>query len=213
MTATSKATDDWLPTRQSLLTRLKNWDDQEGWREFFDTYWKLIHGVARKAGLTEDEAQEVVQETVMTVAKNLSEFKKRSKQDSFKAWLLHTTRWRIADQFRKRPPAEHASIHRSPDDTARTATVERVPDPNGPQVETLWDVEWEKNRITVALERLRKRASARQFQIFQLLVTREMDPTHVAKILGVSRTLVYVTKHRLGKLFRQELEQINREMR
>src|SRR6266496_3881416 len=39
--------DDLLPTRWSLLTRLKNWDDQASWQEFFDTYWKLIYGVGQ----------------------------------------------------------------------------------------------------------------------------------------------------------------------
>jgi hypothetical protein len=53
--------NDSIPTRQSLLARLKDWEDQESWREFFDTYWRLIHATALKAGLSEPEAQEVVQ--------------------------------------------------------------------------------------------------------------------------------------------------------
>ena len=36
--------DELLPTRWTLIERLKNWDDQESWRQFFDTYWKLIQG-------------------------------------------------------------------------------------------------------------------------------------------------------------------------
>ena len=32
---------DLIPTRASLLGRLKDWDDHASWREFFDTYWKL----------------------------------------------------------------------------------------------------------------------------------------------------------------------------
>src|ERR1051325_10984134 len=53
-------TDELLPTRWTLVERLKNWDDQESWRQFFDTYWRLIYGVALKAGLTESEAQEEI---------------------------------------------------------------------------------------------------------------------------------------------------------
>ena len=49
----------------TLLSRLKNADDHAGWQEFFDTYWKLIYGVARKAGLNDAEAQDAVQETVI----------------------------------------------------------------------------------------------------------------------------------------------------
>ena len=57
-----------LATRRSLVERLADWGDQRRWQEFFDTYWKLIYSAARQAGLTDTEAQEVVQETVITVA-------------------------------------------------------------------------------------------------------------------------------------------------
>ena len=53
------ATDELIPTRHSLLRRMKNWEDQASWEEFFETYWKLIYGVAIKAGLREVEAQDV----------------------------------------------------------------------------------------------------------------------------------------------------------
>lgn len=36
-------TEAFLPTRQSLLSRLRDWQDAAGWREFFDTYWRLIY--------------------------------------------------------------------------------------------------------------------------------------------------------------------------
>jgi hypothetical protein len=29
---------DSIPTRHSLLLRLRHWSDQSGWQEFFDTY-------------------------------------------------------------------------------------------------------------------------------------------------------------------------------
>ena len=56
--------DEFIPTRASLLSRLKDWEDQTSWREFFDTYGRLIYGVARKAGLADAEAQDAVQETL-----------------------------------------------------------------------------------------------------------------------------------------------------
>ncbi len=54
-----KIPEEIIPTRRSLLTRLKQWDDHESWKDFFDTYWKLVYSAA----LNETEAQEVVQET------------------------------------------------------------------------------------------------------------------------------------------------------
>ena len=93
--------NEFPPTRHSLLTRLKDWDDQTSWREFFDTYWRLIYAVALKAGLSDAEAQDVVQETVLTVAKKVGAFEAQP-DGSFKGWLLQITRRRMADQFEKR---------------------------------------------------------------------------------------------------------------
>src|SRR5687768_4890133 len=91
-----------IPTRYSLLSRLQNWDDQESWKDFFDTYWRLIYAVALKSGLTDSEAQEVVQETVISVAKSVHKFQRDRNRGSFKGWLRNIARWRIADQLRKR---------------------------------------------------------------------------------------------------------------
>ncbi len=66
---------EFLVTRRSLVDRLGDWNDGKRWQQFFDSYWKLIHRAARKAGLTESEAQEVVQETLITVAKKIGRLK------------------------------------------------------------------------------------------------------------------------------------------
>src|SRR5262252_3704320 len=66
---------DLIPTRESLLSRLKNWEDRESWQDFFDIYWKLIYSMARKAELTDAEAQDIVQETVISVARKIEGFK------------------------------------------------------------------------------------------------------------------------------------------
>ena len=97
--------DELIPTRWSLIQRLRDWDDQESWREFFDTYWRLIYGTAIRAGLSDVEAQEVVQETVISVCRNIRNLEAEGAGRSFKGWLLKMARWRIIDQVRKRPLA------------------------------------------------------------------------------------------------------------
>ena len=60
----------FLETRKSLIERLDNWEDTQGWNEFYRIYSQFLFRVARKAGLTEQEAHEAVQETFIGVAKN-----------------------------------------------------------------------------------------------------------------------------------------------
>ncbi|HEY3913650.1 MAG TPA: sigma factor, partial [Verrucomicrobiae bacterium] len=71
----AKNEDELIPTRATLLERMKDWGDQDCYQEFFDTYWRLIYGVARKGGLSDAEAQDVVQETMVSVAKQMPTFK------------------------------------------------------------------------------------------------------------------------------------------
>src|SRR5437867_8951662 len=95
-------TDQWIPTRRSLLSRLRNWEDHASWQQFFDTYWKLIYTVALKSGLSDTEAEEVVQETVISIARKMPSYQYDPTNCSFKGWLKHVTRLRILDQYRKR---------------------------------------------------------------------------------------------------------------
>jgi len=200
-----------IPTRRSLLTRLKNWDDQEGWREFFDTYWNLIYGVALKAGLTDAEAQDVVQETVIAVAKKMQDFHYDPAIGRFKGWLLHTTRWKIADQFRKRLPADGPAAPGSETATG-TARIERVADPQGPELEAVWEEEWERNLLDAARERVKRRVDDKQYQMFDLYVVKEWPVQKVANTLGVSTGRVYLAKHRVMALIRREIKHLERRV-
>jgi|SRR5579862_3131315 len=198
-----------IPTRRSLLSRLKNWDDQESWRIFFDTYWKLIYTAARRAGLTEPEAQDVVQETVICVLKSMGDFKYQSTHGSFKSWLLQLTSWRIGDQLRKRKP--QMERRRNDETSTRTDTVERVADPSSLDWQETWDEDWERNLMQAAIQRVKKKVDAKAYQIFDLLVFKEWEVLRVARALRVNRAQVYLIKHRISKVLKEEVNQIHKE--
>jgi RNA polymerase sigma factor (sigma-70 family) len=206
-----KSSDDFLPTRRSLLTRLKDWDDNESWKTFFDTYWKLIYGAAIKSGLSDAEAQDVVQETVLSVAKKMHEFKYDPAAGSFKGWLMQLTKWRITDQFRKRPQWEDKNMGGN-EGTSRTATIERFPDENSLNLEAIWELDWQKNLRDAALQRVRRKANARQYQIFDLYVVKEWPVRDVVKTLGISSHQVYKAKERISALLKEEIEYLQTKM-
>ena len=196
---------DLLPTHRSLLTRLKNWDDNEGWKQFFDTYWKLIYGAAIKSGLSDAEAQDVVQETILSVAKKMNEFKYDPALGSFKGWLLILTRWRITDQLRKRPRHER-NDGPAGDDAPHALIFETMPDPEGCKLDAIWDAEWKKNLMDAAIERVRRTVGARQYQLFDLYVIKNWTVEDVVKTLGVTTHQVYKAKSRISAEIRKEYE-------
>jgi RNA polymerase sigma-70 factor (ECF subfamily) len=203
--------DELIPTRMTLIQRLKDWQDQSSWQDFFDTYWKLIYGVALKGGLTPSEAEDVVQETIISVAKHMPNFKYDPAIGSFKAWLLNMTRWRITDQLRKRRP-EVAYQEFSEDTAVGNGKVDGASAHINPDLDKLWDAEWDKNLFDLAITKARRHLSPKQYQIFDFSVNREWAPKRVAKALNIPVDQVYVARHRVSKAIKEEFDRLQKDV-
>ena len=208
MTATEPP--ELLPTRRSLLSKLKSWEDHDSWREFFDTYWKLIYSVARKAGLDDAEAQEAVQETIISVAKEMGGFKYEPAKGGFKRWLLTVTRRRILDQMRKRYRERSACVA----DAAATsvdAEISLVAE-EATASDALWDSEWRSHLLAAASARVRTQVKAEHFQIFEQTAVHGWSVADTAKAFGVSRINVHVIRHRVGDAMKKELKRLQAKL-
>jgi len=203
----AKAEPDSIATRASLLGRIRNWDDSESWEEFTRTYWRLIYSVARRAGLGDSEARDVVQDTLLGVAKKIHEFESNPDRGTFRGWLLNLTRWRITDHFRNRPPAQSGG---GPATDDRTATVERVPDPA--QIDEFWEAEWKQNIFDTAVARVSRRVNPKHAQIFDLYAVRHWPAATVSRELGVSMVQVYLVSHRLTRLLKDEVAYLQKKL-
>jgi RNA polymerase sigma factor (sigma-70 family) len=196
-----------IPTRDSLLSRLKNGQDQESWRTFFETYWRAIYGTARRAGLAEEEAQDVVQETVLSVFKSLHSGYDKDK-GRFKFWLLRLIQRRIVDEFRKRLKGQISLNEERDGKAGEEDPLQQIPDPAGCQLEAVWEAEWEHNLLEAALERVKKKVDLKNYQIFDLHVLKSLSVTEVSQVMNVNPARVYLVKHRLQRILKQELEAI-----
>ena len=198
-------------TRKSLIERLGNWDDQRSWDEFYRTYWRLIYGVGLKSGLRPEEALDVVQETILAIAKQSREHRYDPKAGSFKVWLMNMTRWRIGDQFRKR--AKDTAMQKFPDeDDRKTSTLDRFADPKAQKLDGIWDLEWKQNLADRAVATVKQRVSPRQFQIFDAYVIKGWSVKKVMTELGVSMAQVYLAKHRVGGLIKKEIAELEKQL-
>lgn len=205
--------DELIRTRTTLINRLQNWQDQASWQEFFDVYWKLIYVYAVKSGLTGTEAQDVVQETMFSVAKHMPNFKYDRKIGSFKTWLMNMTRWRITDQFRKRAPVCRSRSQSDDESNSTNADkLENLPDLAIPSLETLWDAEWKTTLLEAAMGKVKRSLAPEHFQVFDLYVNKEWAPDRIAKAFGIAVDQVYVRKNRVSKAIKAEVEKLQSAM-
>jgi RNA polymerase sigma-70 factor (ECF subfamily) len=209
---TEPVSDSLSPTRQSLLSRLRDWQDQDGWREFFETYWRLVYNVARKAGLGDAQAQDVVQNTFIYLARRMPNFQYDRTRGSFKSWLRVVTRSRIHAFWRtekRKNPLERAPL--PSDETDCPEVLDAFSDPTQDALDQLWQREWEEHLVSTAFRRLRSRTSSQQLLIYRLAMLSQLPLNQVAKKLGVSLPQVYLVRHRVGKLFKAEILRLRNE--
>jgi len=208
--STEPGTDSLLPTRQSLLSRLRDCQDQDGWREFFDTYWRLIYRVARQAGLDDATAQDVVQNTFIYLSRRMPKFCYDPARGSFKAWLRRVTRSRIS-VFRRRAEAKAPPLPELALEDDNGPIWESIPDPAADALDEIWQREWEDNLLKAALRRISSKVGAQQLMIFELAALGEVPLKQVARKLDVSLMQVYLARHRVGRLFKAEVQRLRRE--
>jgi RNA polymerase sigma-70 factor (ECF subfamily) len=209
-TALPKDADDFLPTRKSLLDRLKNLEDQTSWNEFFETYWKLMYSVARRTGLSDAEAQDVVQETVISVSRSIEGFNYDPDYGSFKAWLKRLTQWRVCDFVRKKQYQVNGK--RFPkEEPLPTSLAEAQESPVWAQMEQAWEEEWKQHQTDFALQRVRRQADARQYQMFYFHVCKGFPVKQVAEQLNAAPAEVYAAKYRISALLKKEILALENE--
>ena len=193
-------TEDSLATRRSLLTRLKDWGDRAGWREFFDTYWQLIYSVAKRSGMREEDAHELVQGVMVSVANEMPDVRYDRAKGSFRGFLMRIVHRRIADFWRRGVEARRMTV----------AIEDQIDfaEPVEESFEKQWDGEWKKQLLEVALRRVRSKVKLRHYMIFEMAVLRNAPVAEIKKTLGVGLALIYVTKHSVQKLVTAELRRM-----
>lgn len=213
MTSTSPSeppTYEFDRTRRSLLTRLKNWDDNVGWKEFMDRYGRFIFNLARRAGLSREESEDIVQDTLLSLAKKIPNFRYQGEKGSFKAWLVMIVKSRIIDYLRKKHRRVPDAASQSRNDPDATRLEERLAQKEDElSHESMWQSEWEAHLLETAMTRVKDRVPAKHFLAFRLCSQQGKSPAEVARALALSLPMVYLIRHRVGRQVAAEIRRLS----
>ena len=148
---------------------------------------------------------------MIAVAKRMPTFKYDPAIGTFKAWLFKITRWRITDQLRERIPLGKRDrfAHKT---AAGTRTMDQIVDPTIPDITALWEAEWEKNLFDAAVAKVKRRFDPQRYQIFDLCVNKEWAPEKVAEAFSIPVAQVYLAKHRVTEMIKDEVKRLEKEM-
>jgi RNA polymerase sigma-70 factor (ECF subfamily) len=181
------------PTSVSLLERLRGPASPEAWDRFVGLYTPMLYHWARRVGLQEADAFDLVQEVLVLLMRKLPEFQYDRRQ-SFRAWLLAVARNKWREMGRRR--------HLVPGDGNSQLTEVAGEDELG-EIE---EAEYRQSLVRQALRAIRGEFPATAWTAFQEHVLAGRDTEEVAAELGVRVGTVYAAKSRVLARLRQELD-------
>jgi RNA polymerase sigma-70 factor (ECF subfamily) len=187
-------------TSVSLLERLRLRPDAESWRRLVDLYTPLIRGWLARHALQESDAEDLTQEVMGVLVREVPSFRHDLRQGAFRRWLRGITvnRLRVFWRGRRAHPAGTG-------DSGFAKVLDQLQDPES-SLSRLWDQEHDRHVARRLLELIEPEFEPVTWQAFRGLVLDGKRTAEVAADLGVTPNAVRIAKSRVLSRFRQEVE-------
>lgn len=189
-------------TRNSLLVRLRNTGDNQSWNEFYSVYEPFLMNMARRLGLNDQDASDVVAEVLSTCVRVFPDFEHDRARGFFRGWLKTLVRnkvndlWRRNQKFGKNVPLEAGVEPATNEDIWRR-----------------WDEEYRQRILEAAMESVRDASEAKTWACFELHIVERRRAADVAAELGMKTNAVYANASRTVKRIRDRCLDFDEEIR
>jgi RNA polymerase sigma factor (sigma-70 family) len=186
-------------TSVSLLERLCLQPDDDSWKRFVDLYAPLIRGWLRRHSVKDEDAEDLAQEVMTVVVRELANFQHNQQRGAFRNWLRNVTVNQLRALWRTRRGRAEAS---GDSDIARM--LDQLADPNS-SLSRLWDQQHDQHVAGRLIELIQPQFEAKTWQAFRHVALDGMKAAIVAEKLGMSVNAVLIAKCRVVNRLRQEL--------
>lgn len=184
-------------TSESLLFRLQSSGesvDQTAWEQFVGLYTPLIFHWGRKVGLGQADAENLVQDVVTTVFRQLPNFQ-YDRSRSFRGWLRTVT----LNTFRTTARKKSSKVK-----TATASVLEGLA--SFEEAESTWDIDYARMLVSQTMEGMKSDFAPATWKALELVFTDSTPVDVAATQTGVSPWTIYSAKARLLKRLREQLD-------
>jgi RNA polymerase sigma-70 factor (ECF subfamily) len=187
-------------TSASLLERVRTQPDAASWKRLADLYTPLLQGWLRRNGVAHNDVDDLVQEVMETLVREIPNFHYDPKRGSFRGWLRTITVNRLRMFWRSRQATPLAT-----GDSDFAKKLDELEDPHS-DLSRLWDHEHDQHVVHRLLEMIEPEFEAITWQAFRMVTLHGAKASTVAGELGISINAVYLAKYRVLHRLRQEMQ-------
>jgi RNA polymerase sigma-70 factor (ECF subfamily) len=190
---------DVTHTTTALLQGLHDDDGNAAWEVLDRRYRPIVTGLARKLGLSDQDAMDVAQDTMIRVLAEYRDGRYDRERGRMRSWLLTIARTKIADVYRKK------AVRREARGESAMVTI-----PKDQELEDIWSTERRFVVLREALAELQanSKTSDRSIRAFEMLVFHRRSVGDVAGELDMSENDVYLAKSRVAKKLKDTVQQL-----
>lgn len=191
-------------TRSSVLRAVSDTTNEAAWARFFDLYAGFVFAVARSKGLSAEDADDVVQNVFIDLARKMPTFSYDRQKGRFRSYLLELISWRVKDKLKVewretkvRVPLVEMNEEENPAANAYMDKVER---------------EWQAAVLNEALRRLQQQVNPDHFAAFVEKTVEGHETETVLQLHGLTRDNFYQICTRLREKLKPLLATVRKEM-
>ena len=188
-------------TSHSLIARVKDLGDGAAWTEFLGIYQPVVFRMARRRGLQDADAQDVMQQVFLSISKSIEGWTPGDSQPPFRAWLTTIARNAITKALTRRPRDAATGS------TSMVELLDAQPDPQETTAEIL--AEARKELIRWATEQIRSEFSEATWNVFWQTAIEGAPIAEVAKSTGRSAGAVYVARYRVIARLKEKVLEVS----
>jgi RNA polymerase sigma-70 factor (ECF subfamily) len=188
-------------TSHSLIARVKDLRNGAAWTEFLGIYQPVIFRMARRRGLQDADAHDVIQQVFLSISKSIEGWTPGDLQPPFRAWLTTIARNAITKALTRRPRDVATGS------TSMVELLDAQPDSQETTAEIL--AEARKELIRWATEQIRSEFSEATWNTFWRTAIEGVPITEVAKSTGRSAGSVYVARYRIIARLKEKVLEVS----
>ncbi len=189
-----------IDTRASLLLRLPNARDAAAWDEVIAMYAPLVYRLGRRKGLQPTDADDLVQEVLVAVARSVEQWLEKPDRGRFRAWLFRIAR-NTAINFLTRP--KHRPLGAGGSKLANTLAQCEAPEDASDEI----DIEYRREVFRWASRQLRETVTEKTWQAFWQTTMDDRPIAEVAQEFDMTVGSIYIARSRVMARLRELVRQ------
>lgn len=189
-------------TRASLILKIADARNARAWDEFARLYQPVVYRLARRRGFQDADAEELVQEVMLAVARAVEGWVSDPERGRFRGWLHRIARNLMINFLTRRKHQVWGT-----GDSGMQWLLEAECESDS-AVSQMFEVEYRREMFGCAAEQVHRDVKENTWQAFWLSTVEDLPALEVARRLGMSIGSVYIARSRVMARLRAEVRRM-----